>query len=72
MELTQAHYFCVRKALLFYYFVNHIAQLLLTLVSKFYCFRPCPQTFIKYVRHNHLRSPMLGVVDVVLNFSIFQ
>ena len=43
--------------------ISHIAHLLL--IRKFYCFSPGPHISFKYVRHNHLRFPMMGVVSIV-------
>ena len=53
MKLTQTHRVCVRKTC-------HIAQLFLTQVRKFYCFRPGPYIFYKYAWHNHLSCPIMA------------
>ena len=34
------------------------------LIRKFYCFRKGRHIYFKYVRHNHLRCPMMGEVSL--------
>ena len=68
MTLTQTNHFCVRKSLLSItlicpiILISHIAQLLL--IRKFYCFRKGPHISFNYLRHNHLRCPMMGEVSL--------
>ena len=42
--------------------ISHIVQLLL--IRKFYFFRPGPHISFKYVRHNHLRCPIMEGVSL--------
>ena len=42
--------------------ISHIAQLLL--ISKFYYLRKGQHISFKYVRHDHLRCPMMGEVPL--------
>ena len=70
MALTQTRYFRVNIGLLSNVYclicliilISYVAQLLL--IRKLYCVRPGPHISFKYVRHNHLRFPMMGEVSL--------
>ena len=68
MTFTQTHHFCVRKGLLsnsliyLIILISHIVHLLL--IRKFCCFRPGPDIFFKYARHNNFRCSMMGEVSL--------
>ena len=53
--------YCVIILICLIILIIHIAQILH--IPKFYCFRPGPRISFNYVRHNHLRYPMMGEVS---------